>query len=84
MILQVQSVLSTKRKEVTVMDDSVHNVPSQKTETYRVEDIAKILDISRSSAYALVRKGHFKSVHIGTSIRISQKSFDQWLNCQTD
>ena len=50
--------------------------------TYRVEDIAKILDIGRSSAYTLVREGHFKTVRIGTAIRISRKSFDEWLESQ--
>ena len=50
--------------------------------TYRVEDIAKILDIGRSSAYNLVREGHFKTVRIGTAIRISRKSFDEWLESQ--
>lgn len=50
--------------------------------TYRVEDIAKILDIGRSSAYNLVREGHFKTVRIGTAIRISRKSFDEWLENQ--
>lgn len=50
--------------------------------TYRVEDIAKILDIGRSSAYNLVREGHFKIVRIGTAIRISRKSFDEWLESQ--
>ena len=49
---------------------------------YRVEDIAKILDIGRSSAYNLVREGHFKTVRIGTAIRISRKSFDEWLESQ--
>lgn len=50
--------------------------------TYRVEDIAKILDIGRSSAHNLVREGHFKTVRIGTAIRISRKSFDEWLESQ--
>lgn len=50
--------------------------------TYRVEDIAKILDIGHSSAYNLVREGHFKTVRIGTAIRISRKSFDEWLESQ--
>ena len=50
--------------------------------TYRVEDIAKILDIGRSSAYNLVREGHFNTVRIGTAIRISRKSFDEWLESQ--
>ena len=50
--------------------------------TDRVEDIAKILDIGRSSAYNLGREGHFKTVRIGTAIRISRKSFDEWLESQ--
>ena len=57
---------------------SEHTVPK----TYRVEDIAKILNIGRSSAYNLVREGHFKTVRIGTTIRISRKSFDEWLDNQ--
>lgn len=48
--------------------------------TYTVEDIAKILNIGRSSAYNLVKEGHFKIVHIGNAIRISKRSFDKWLD----
>ena len=55
-------------------------VPNQRT--YKVEDIADILDIGRSSAYNLAREGHFKVVRIGTAIRISKKSFDEWLDKQ--
>ena len=50
--------------------------------TYRVEDIAKILDIGRSSAYNIVREGLIKTLRIGTAIRISRKSFDEWLESQ--
>lgn len=50
--------------------------------TYLVEDIEKILGIGRSSAYELVKQGHFKIVRIGTAIRISKKSFDEWLDSQ--
>ncbi|WP_425591770.1 helix-turn-helix domain-containing protein [Holdemania filiformis] len=45
-----------------------------------MEEIAASLHIGRSSAYTLVRKGYFKSVRIGTAIRISRKSFDDWLD----
>ena len=48
--------------------------------TYRVEDIIKILDIGRTSAYRLINEGHFKVVRIGSAIRISKKSFDEWLD----
>ena len=50
------------------------------TRAYTVEEIAAILHIGRSSAYTLVKKGYFKSVRIGTAIRISRKSFDEWLD----
>ena len=52
--------------------------------TYQVEEIAGILGIGRSSAYELVRQGLFRTVKIGTAIRISKKSFDDWLDCQSE
>ena len=56
------------------------NVPEQRT--YKVEEIAAILNIGRTSAYNLVKEGHFKIVRIGNAIRISKKSFDEWLDAQ--
>ena len=50
--------------------------------TYTVDEICRLLDISRTSAYALVREGHFKVVRIGNAIRISRNSFDEWLDNQ--
>ena len=48
--------------------------------TYTVADIAQILGIGRTSAYILVKEGHFKIVRIGNAIRISKRSFDTWLD----
>lgn len=48
--------------------------------TYTVAEIANMLGIGRTSAYNLVKENHFKVVKIGASIRISKKSFDDWLN----
>lgn len=48
--------------------------------TYKVEEIAQILGIGRSTAYNLVKTGCFKVVRIGSSIRVSRKSFDEWLD----
>lgn len=61
------------------MGNSMHrnNVPDKRV--YRVEELADLLGISTSSAYGLVKKGYFKTVRIGTAIRISKKSFDEWL-----
>lgn len=44
---------------------------------YTVDDIAQILEIGRTSAYILVKEGHFKIVRIGNAIRISKRSFDE-------
>lgn len=48
--------------------------------TYTVDEIQDILGISRPTAYNLVKKGLFHSVRVGGHIRISKKSFDEWLD----
>lgn len=48
--------------------------------TYSIEEIQHILDISRSTAYLLIKRKLFKSVKVGKQIRISKKSFDEWLD----
>ena len=48
--------------------------------TYTVEEVAGILGIGTTSAYGLVKEGHFKIVRIGNAIRVSKKSFDEWLD----
>ena len=51
--------------------------------TYTVDEIQDILGISRTSAYNLVKKNYFRCVRIGGTIRISKKSFDEWLDQQS-
>lgn len=53
---------------------------SPERRTYTVEEVAQILGIGRTSAYLLVKEGHFKIVRIGNAIRISKRSFDEWLD----
>lgn len=48
--------------------------------TYTVNDVARILGVSQARAYSLVREDLFKSVRIGNAIRISKRSFDEWLD----
>ena len=48
--------------------------------TYTVSEIANLLGISRSAAYELIKEQNFKSVRVGSSIRVSKKSFDKWLD----
>lgn len=50
--------------------------------TYTVGEIAEILGIGRTSAYKLIRSGQFQTVRIGSAIRISKASFDDWLDKQ--
>ena len=49
---------------------------------YTVDEIQDILGIGRTSAYSLVKQRVFYSVRVGGSIRISKKSFDEWLEQQ--
>ena len=53
---------------------------NRENRTYTVEDVAKMLNIGRTAAYNLTKEGHFKIVRISNSIRISKKSFDEWLD----
>ena len=49
--------------------------------TYTVEDIAHILGVIGRTSGISSRAGRtlFKSVRIGNAIRISKRSFDEWL-----
>ena len=53
-----------------------------KNRTYTVEDIAAILGIGKSSAYKLANSGEFQTIRIGNMIRISRKSFEDWLGME--
>ena len=55
-------------------------IPDNEKWAYSVDDIMAILDISRSSAYILIKKNLFRSVKIGNQLRISKASFDEWLD----
>lgn len=58
-------------------------VPSSaEKRVYTVEEIQDILQVSKTTAYALVNSGVFHSVRVGGQHRISKKSFDAWLDRQ--
>ena len=48
--------------------------------TYSVQEIAGILQISKSMAYELCKQSLFKTVKVGKYVRISKPSFDSWLD----
>ena len=64
------------------LSQETKQIPTEVRRTYTVDEIANILSITRGTAYNLVKEGLFKSVRIGTSIRISKQSFDEWLDKQ--
>ena len=47
--------------------------------TYTVKEIASMLGIGKSKAYELCVSGQFKVVRIGRALRVVKKSFDEWL-----
>lgn len=69
---------------VAILNKETEVIPSNLYEKriYTVDEIQDILGIGRNSAYNLVKSGVFHSVRIGGNIRISKKSFDEWLDNQ--
>jgi excisionase family DNA binding protein len=57
-------------------------VPIPEKRTYTVSEIQEILEIGKTTAYALIKEAPFSIVRVGGSIRISKKSFDDWLDNQ--
>jgi excisionase family DNA binding protein len=50
------------------------------TEVYTVSDIMVILDLSKNTAYDLIKEGHFPIIKIKSTYRIPRKGFNEWLN----
>ena len=61
---------------------STNEKGTPQSRTYTVNDIAAILGIGRASAYKLANSGLFKTIRIGNMIRISRKSFEDWLKAE--
>ena len=51
--------------------------------TYTVGEVAGILGIGRTTAYKLIHSGQFTFVKVGSAIRVSKASFDEWLDKQS-
>ncbi|MDD3231560.1 MAG: helix-turn-helix domain-containing protein [Oscillospiraceae bacterium] len=65
----------------TTTENEPENYPEKRT--YTVDEIQDILGISRPTAYNLVKQNEFRSIRVGGHIRISKKSFDEWLDTST-
>lgn len=57
-----------------------HPEAGSEKRSYSVSEAAEILGVSKQSVYNLCAQGTFKTVRIGTRLRISKKSFDDWLD----
>lgn len=72
-------VLPIKKGVLILMVENNQSTHQQK-KTYTIDEIAKQLNISTKTAYALVKSGTFHYVRAGRAIRVSKESFDRWLN----
>jgi excisionase family DNA binding protein len=47
-----------------------------------VEEVAKIMHVSRQTAYELVHSQGFPAVRVGRCIRVPREAFLTWLNAE--
>ena len=73
-------LMDQSMSELSVQNQNLEPVADNEKRAYSVDDIMAILDISRSTAYILIKKKYFRSIKIGNQIRISKTSFDTWLD----
>lgn len=73
-------LMEQRMAELSARNTEKASILDSEKRAYSVDDIMAILDISRSSAYILIRKNLFWSVKIGNQLRISKASFDEWLD----
>lgn len=68
-------------EKIAALNQKITEEPLQfDKRTYTVEEIQNILNVSKPTVYNLVKEGQFRSVRIGGTIRISKRSFDEWLD----
>ena len=75
-------VLLAQREDNPMSTNTPNEKGTPQSRTYTVNDIAAILGIGRASAYKLANSGLFKTIRIGNMIRISRKSFEDWLKME--
>ena len=61
-------------------DFLLNNEETFDNQVYTLEEIKDILKIGRNSSYNLLNENYFKIIKLGKIVRISKKSFDNWLN----
>lgn len=76
----LQEIAENQMKQINFILSSTDDNDNDTKRVYSVEDIQKILDISRTTAYALIKDAPFRVIRIGNAIRISKADFDRWLD----
>lgn len=75
------SVSDARKGAYMAADEKIMKTPAtNEKRTYSVQEIAEILQISRSMAYNLCSQSLFKTVRVGKYVRVSKPSFDEWLD----
>lgn len=69
----------TANENATLTTSFSRHQEEQEKRTYSVQEVAKILQVSRSKAYQLCDGKEFKILKLGRLVRISKHSFDEWL-----
>lgn len=62
------------------MDSKITSFEGYEKRTYTVTEIQDILGVSQPTIYNLIKQNLFHCVKIGRAIRVSKKSFDEWLD----
>ncbi len=75
------SVSAARKGAYMAADEKIMKTPAtNEKRTYSVQEIAEILQISRSMAYNLCSQSLFKTVRVEKYVRVSKPSFDEWLD----
>ena len=77
------SVSAARKGAYMAANEKIRKTPAtNEKRTYSVQEIAEILQISRSMAYNLCSQSLFKTVRVGKYVRVSKPSLDEWLDCK--
>ena len=66
-------------EESATVDASVAGIDGRRA-VYTVTEVAAMLDLSRGSAYAMVRAGQIPALRLGSRWVIPKRRFHEWLN----
>ena len=78
-------IMENEFQEIVENIEPVQSRISEKR-VYTLSEVTEILRVSKPTALKLVKEGNFAAFQIGSSSawRISKKSFDAWLDGQTE